>query len=291
MNNPNIGYVAVLAPVFAFCLALLTVLGRIYFLKLFETLGIPASDVHLSAIDYSVISPDVTTMGIGICILLPVLVWGMLLFEPSPKYRQMWIGGGLSLFVVGAILGAFSLMGTLPEFVHGVPGIWSVGAIAIPLTGFLVMVSGISSKSTDTKPSDAANTDDPTSTAKRVQKGGFVLTLGFIVALIWIFSVGSYESSKIAKQDAERLLEEPPQATITFTSPDGHDFLHSDSEDREGESAKTNVGLILISDKFVYLRLIDKEEQTEEQRRAPPLYAIPIRDISRITYAPSGTHR
>ena len=105
MNNPNIGYVAVLAPVFAFCLALLTVLGRIYFLKHFETLGIPASDVHLSAIDYSVISPDVTTMGIGICILLPVLVWGMLLFEPSPKYRQMWIGGGLSLFVVGAILG------------------------------------------------------------------------------------------------------------------------------------------------------------------------------------------
>lgn len=87
MNNQIIRYVAIIAPVFAFCVALSTLLGRIYFLRHFETLGIPASDVHHNIIDYSVISPGVTIFGVGALIVTAVFVWWRSQAELKANWR------------------------------------------------------------------------------------------------------------------------------------------------------------------------------------------------------------
>ena len=53
MNGPFWGHVGVIVQSFAVFVAISTLLGRIYSLTYFETLGIPTSEISLSVTDYS----------------------------------------------------------------------------------------------------------------------------------------------------------------------------------------------------------------------------------------------
>ena len=72
MRDDNAGYFGIMAQSFAVFVAISILLGRVYHLTYLETLGIPSSEVRLNVVDYSVLSPDVTILGVGIAIVSAV---------------------------------------------------------------------------------------------------------------------------------------------------------------------------------------------------------------------------
>ena len=106
MNGLNMGYVGILIQGFAFFVAVSIFLGRIYFLKYFETLGIPASAARQNIIDYSVVSPDVAVLGIGIAIVGAALVLIARRPRQGPNWNRIVIG---ILLVAAGIVGKYLL--------------------------------------------------------------------------------------------------------------------------------------------------------------------------------------
>ena len=178
MYTHNAGYVSIIVQSFAAFLGLSVLLGRMYYLAYSETIGVPASSIRLSVIDYSIIAPDVTVLGIGI--VAAAVVWQFVtLGGHLPRVEHFDKGRvviGSVAFVVGsaAILAALVLTATLHPVVFILPSgsfgiIMAIGAFHLWL-GSLVAFSGlytIASESGSSEDGDTAPLADEKSALPR----------------------------------------------------------------------------------------------------------------------------
>ncbi len=105
MNDRNVGHLGTMVQSFAIFVAISILLGRIYVLTYFETLGIPTSEAHLNVVEYSVLSPDVTILGVGIATILPIFLWATKYLTSSKDWSPTQVFIGIVLSVLGFLVG------------------------------------------------------------------------------------------------------------------------------------------------------------------------------------------
>ena len=268
------GYVSTLIQGLAIYLAFSILLGRIYFLKYFDTLGIPLSDVDVHITDYSIVSPDVAIVGVG-----SALVWPVLLFlqRTSIQPRRKWL-----FFVIGALLVCISVgLEFLPEFLatetrdsFGSSGISELLAVVLSMFGGAFMALGLLHLGAIVIPTDPAQRARDASTVRQI-----IPLFLLLVAVYVVFTTSRY-SNQIAELDAERSLAESPVAMLELAAshlncPNQETWLYS-----KNGTAFGNFAVVFIGKRFVYLR----PSETNSEAVVPHLYAVPAEDIKTITY-------
>lgn len=282
LSYPNIGTMIQGLTVFV---AISILLGRIYHLTYFATLGIPNSEVSLNIIDYSVISPNVTFLGVGITILLIAYFWGMKVFTLPSNWHGKRIGVGAFLAVVSVVLDFLARVSLerfvgLEVFSSGLFGLILLLSMVLLAVGIVTLASGFPLQSIARFPSQRIQSRNVGETYNIVQT--FKPLIIFIIGVL-IIVVAVMNSWTIGRLDARNTILNAPQAKIEFTSASATDILTPEPDKCQMDSAICDFRVILIGDKFVYLRSVNSEQSREEQR----LYAFPIGDIGSIVYVSS----
>lgn len=253
------------ASIFAQGLAILVgvsiLLGRIYSLTFYEVLGIPISEAHLDAIDYSIVSPDVTILGIGIAILLVASYWLKDFFTLSEDWDRARVVVGAGFFVSSIILAVVSPQ--LQVFSYaGVSGVITLLAVGLGVVTGPTLVSGLpladKTASIDSDCSKKSPTDPSRMSRKRELMRLLLLVVAAVV-VVYTTIVAITSTVGIAERDARNALLHAPLADVRFSSSQADDG---------------SFGVVLIGDELTYL--------ASEGR----LYAFPTRDVSSIAYAP-----
>ena len=268
MNGLNVGYVGILIQGFAFFVAVSILLGRIYFLTYFETLGIPTSAVRLNVINYSVISPDVAILGVGMTVLFVAYVWFSRQIRTSPDWNRIIVGAVL----VGVGLGSkfwFLYWGDPPTYALGGFGSRMIMWSAMWIFGIVILISGI-----PRLPRLATDTAESTGLWRSLLP---ILYLVMVPALIMIVSG---ESATLGKWDAQKMLTEAPLARVEFAQSREDEAVRFNLDSGEDDSSNSDFRVILIGGNFVYLRPTNSDISMGE----PTLQAFPTRDIVSITY-------
>ncbi len=224
-------------------------LGRIYVLVYYDTLGVPVSEARLSVIDYVIVSPGVTVMGIGLSILLGAyfLLHRPLERLPLPNWARFRMG--LVSIAAGLVMLAIRLLNIDTDPV--INSLWIVFSLAMSLYGGSMLGSVLNSK---------AKQDGLESEQKRVEERAVSrLLLGILaIALVILYGVFAYRfSDSTAHDDAMDALYQSPQASVQFASGDSESFR-----------------VIMIGQQFIYLLPEDGED----------LQAFPHGSISQIDY-------
>ncbi len=224
-------------------------LGRIYVLTYHETLGVPVFETRLSAIDYAIVSPGVTVIGIGLSIALVsyFLLSGPLTRLQLPRWQKC--GLGCLLMVAGPVVVSVTPIVTTDSVMRS---LWIVLSMAMSLYGgaMLGLAMRAKSKPEDSRP-EQKQVEEKASRRFLVS----VITVGLVV--LW----GTYAynfSSSTAHDEAADALHQSPQATVQFASGDSGSFR-----------------VIMIGEQFVYLLPEENEG----------LQAFPHDRIAQIDYA------
>ena len=270
MTGSFLGHVGILVQSFAVFVALSILLGRIYSQRYLETLGIPPSEVRLHVTDYAVISPEITVFGVGVATILAAL----LLTDTSSvlnsvsRWRVLWLG--LSLCIGGAILAAYTI--GLPSLQ---PGFNAVAFLTQMLLSLALVTFGgamLGSLLASFAP-------------KHMQKSPLWKAAMPLLVLIFIgYSVGvsSQFASDIGMAEALNTFAAAPQAEIRLTPSSSDHALQFNSNECDDESLRCRFRVILIGDKFVYLRPLNPDSPRER------LHAVPIGAVGSITYLFEG---
>ena len=280
MNNSGVGYTGIIVQGFAIFVAISILLGRIYFQSYLGTLGIPLTEVRLNAIDYSVISPDVTILGVGVAIL-SVFFWWYVTTWSLPSAERSWvkIAIGIGLIIVGYLTGiglnfVMERAESLEAFRLGVFGLASLFPITVSATGGATFAFGfLVSGGKDTEVSGGKNDGAIFDLTDILVP---IVPIGIGIALVFMSIV---DSVMIGRLDARNTLLNAPQAKIEFVS-DRTDYFRSNYGNCHGDSISCEYQVIFIGDNFVYLSPVDSKQHQEERL----LYAVPVRDIAGITY-------
>ena len=70
MTRTDVGLVTAALQGIAIMVGITVFYGRLYLLGHYKALGIPVSEIKLSAIDYAIASPTITVMGVVACVLV-----------------------------------------------------------------------------------------------------------------------------------------------------------------------------------------------------------------------------
>ena len=259
----DIRHIGILVQTFAIFVAVSTLLGRIHSLAYYEALGIPVSEIRLSVIDYSVVSPESTTFGVGFSIIMAVYFWydwQQALKTISPRQRILI---GITFSTIGICIGWYTLV-MQPDVNLVYLIILLLMSIALGGFGTFMLVSGLTIA--------FLKNNEQSESSKAMMPLIVILFMGCSVGL------GSQFSSTIGRADALSTWVTAPAASIELAPSSVHDPLRYGSEECSSDSLGNCYRVILISDKFVYLRPIDTETPGER------LYALPIGDIAGITY-------
>ena len=262
----EIGHLGIVVQSFAVFVAISTLLGRIYSLTYFETLGIPASEIRLSVTDYSVVSPEVTIFGVGFSLIVAIFFWseGVEALRNVPRWVRILLG---SICCFGAIL--------LPIYAviysSRQPDLDSVWLTIQMLLALALAWFGGAMLSTGFAP-NTPRSDQEIALAKAIMPLMVILFMGFAV---W---TASQFSSIIGEVDAWSSWAKAPEARIELASSGDHHALRYGPDECGSDSLRCRFGVVLIGDKFVYLRPLGTESPEER------LYAVPIGDIASITY-------
>ena len=224
-------------------------LGRIYVLTYYETLGVPVSENRLSAIDYAIVSPAVTVIGIGISITVGsfFLLSGPVAGLQLPRWFKVVLG--LVLVVAGPLDLVLSPSANTDSVIHSLQYVLS---LAMGLYGGAMLGSALSAK---------AKRGDLGSEQRQVEeKASARLLYGVLaIALVVLYGTLAYSlSSSTAHDDATDVLHQSPQATVHFNS---------------GVTGSYRV--IMIGEQFVYL--LPEESEV--------LQAFPLNSIEKVDYA------
>ena len=229
-------------------IALTVFFGRIYVLTYYEVLGIPVYESQMSAINYAIVSPGVTVLGIGLSIVLGsyFLLSGPLARLQLPKWNKFGLGLFLTvtwpvILIVSQNIDTDSVMRSL----------WIVFSLAMSVHGGVMLGSATGAK---------AKRDELTSEQRRVEEEASSRLLRGVVAIALVVVYGTFAysfSSSTARDDAMDALQQSPQATIQFVS---------------GNSG--NFRVIKIGEQFVYLL----PEESDGLR------AVPLNSIEKIDY-------
>ena len=125
---------------FALFAALSMLLGRVYFLEFSDTLRVPESEFDLSAIDYAVLSPNVTIASVGSTVVFAAYMFGLALSQANSCRTDLRKWLGISLLFLGilglALTQAYRIFpGALLNVSHGTWGIWWTASLALFLFG------------------------------------------------------------------------------------------------------------------------------------------------------------
>ena len=229
--------------------ALTVFLGRVYVLTYHEALGIPIYESQLSAIDYAIVSPGVTVIGIGLSITLGsyFLLEGPLRRLQLPKPYKF----GLWLFLTVTWPVVLIVSGTI-EIDAVIRSLCIVLSMAMSLYGGAMLGSTLHAK---------FMLDALESEQKQVEMKASMKLLSGVLSMVLVIIYGWYAynfSSSTARDEAMDALHQSPQATVQFES---------------GESG--SFGVIMVGEQFVYLLPEGNEE----------LQAFPHNSIVRVEYA------
>lgn len=276
-------------------------LGRIYHGKYLDTLGIPESDVNIAAINYAVISPDVTIAALGIAsAVVGILwwsVWNREVFRFS--WKRLFLG---FLFFFAGLLGAgfSSTWGIIVTEGLGLVGIlWALSFLTYTFGWALIWpcigsgaVSGLK-RATDLsraarrrsqRSSGRAGTEPPTNVAQQVASYLPILTV-LALGLILYFAIDL--SSDIGEARAKNDYNGAAKATVQFTRSTMVNFTRETSTNSE-EPFTGSFKVLVIGDNFVYLAPLREKCECPEDHKPDnvilPPYAVPIADIGSITY-------
>lgn len=266
MNAPSWGHIGIIVQSFAVFVAISTLLGRIYSLTHFESLGIPVSEISLSVTDYAVVSPEVTIFGVGYSIVLAFFFW----FVANETLRHV---PRLARIILGIVLLLGAVFIPMYAVIHesrqpDLDSVWLtiLMLLSVALASFVGAILG------SVFASDAPTSFREIALSKAVMPLVIILVVGFGVR------VASEFSSIMGELDARITVATAPQASIELASSSEHEALTYGQDECGSKSLGCRFRVILIGDTFVYLRPLDSE--LSEGR----LYAVPIGDIARINY-------
>ena len=266
LTGPFLSHAGIIVQSFAVFVALSILLGRIYSQRYLETLGIPSSEVRLNVTDYAVISPEVTVFGVGVATILAVLLLSDTASMLNAVSRWWLFSLALGLLIVGVFLAVYTVgLSSLQ------PGLNSVTFLVQMLLSLALMTfagSVLGSLLASFVP-------------EHTQKSPVWKAVTPLLVLIFIgYSVvaSSRFASDIGVAEALNTLALAPLAEIRLTPSSSDHAMQFDSNECDGESLRCRFRVILIGDKFVYLRPLNPKSPQEH------LYAIPIGDVGSITY-------
>ena len=258
MDRIGIRHIAIVIQSFAIAVAFSILLGRIYLLTYYRNLGIPISEIRLSAIDYSVVSANVTVLAVGFAVVSAANLWwsnSVTFTLLSGKWQQIL---GTLLTIAGVALVHVSVSNPTQQLDHGSVSFGLLVTIALALLSFGGSLLG-SGATSDTRARGAI-----AETISKVARPGLSFLL--IIYTVWI---GSLFATKVGELNAENTLQGATHARVELSPPSATD--------------ERDFKVILVSDKFVYLRPVD----TESTRKEVPLHAIPTGNVVSITYSGS----
>ena len=273
----RIGQFGILSQGLVIFLGLSVLLGRIYFLKYFDTLGIPLSDVSVHILDYAVMSPDVTILGVGLAVVWPAI---LLTMRPNNQQQPKW--GRLIMGLVLASIGiGFSLLprltGSEAEIGFGEFGLRRLLSLVFSLAGGAFVGAGIADSGLLALPTESSDRIGTRTTIRMYRPFMFILLLVFGV------SMTASLSAEIAELDAERTLLEAPMTNIALNSAGKSRTNWSYFGDFDRTPNLRRLALVHVGDTFVYFRH-DGTSNGTSNSSGTKLLAVSLEDIRFIDY-------
>ena len=268
MDSLNLKYIGILVQSFTIFVAISIFLGRIYSLSYFDALEIPVSEIRLNLAEYSVASPEVTIFGIGFSAILAVFFLFPWNSDSTPSFWWMRIGLGALIYALGAspLIFPFLYSVVSPDVDTLIIALLILLRSALMLFGAAVFKSGFFVHAPQAELFRALrNVTAP------------IIVALYIGSTLWLMTEFA---STMGRVDATLDLAEAPKARIEFSafSTESRQIYGSDEygEDSPSEDFK----VVLVGDKFIYLRLLADSEPSKGN-----LYALPIEDIASIAYS------
>ena len=260
-----------------------TFLGRVYYLSYLESLGIPLTAYQLPAIDYAIISPSVTTIGIMLSILPP------LFFAFARTLSDLRIFSGNSLWglvqlPIGFLLAFASQWAALLIPVDtdvicdckfwswSTLKLFSPALLAMSAALFLNGILHLRSLKTKTELGNLGEIDT---------LGKLFVGICLTLALLLSFSNSYSYSAAIGESDAEFILNGAPQAFVELTSTRANDELN-DIDGCLETQGDCIFRVVLISDSLIYLLPVI----VKPSDFGTSIHSVPIEEIRQITYLP-----
>ncbi|MYC32543.1 MAG: hypothetical protein F4X64_05135 [Chloroflexi bacterium] len=267
MSDINLRYLGILVQSFAIFVAISILLGRVYSLAYFDALEIPASEIRLALAEYSVASPEVTIYGIGfsaivaVCFLFP---WSSVL-TASPWWLRIALGASLFLlglspwiYLINYSVSPSDLNTKFISLLMLLNAALTLFGVAIVNSGFLAMV--------------------PQAEAAKALRNAItpLIVALYLGSSLWLMTEWA---STMGKVDAALTLAGAPSARIELSASSVNGRQGQGSDDYGASFPSHDFKVVMISDKFVYLRRSADSEPSKEH-----LYALPIEDVASILY-------
>ena len=247
----------------ALLLPLSILLGRVYFLKYFETLGIPPSEVRLNIVEYAVVSPDVAVLGVGFVVIIAVYWWAMLEIQPAKSCKK--IASGILTLIIGSLLYAWPVY--FPNEVV-TSGLWQLLAYVIGMFGVSLLILGLPRPKVSA--SSISGTDD---SQQKVDFLGLIIKYSMLFVVILMLFLMYSRVSLMAEWDAARTLCHAPLASVEITDSESKDLMaHKMGNDQEAISTVTG-RVILLGNEFLYVST-QLQGQVRTVRALPTVHVV-----------------
>ena len=267
MSDLNLRYLGVLAQSSAIFVAISILLGRVYSLSYFDALEIPASEIRLGLTEYSVASPEVAIYGIGFSAIVAVhflFPWSSVL-TPSPWWIRVALGALLVLLGLIPWIYLINYSADPSDLNTKFITLLMLLNTALTLFGVAIINSGFLAMAPQTEPVKALrNAVTP------------LIVALYIGSSLWLMTEWS---STMGKVDAALTLAGAPTVTIELSASSVNGQQPHGSDDYGAEFLSQDFKVVMISDKFVYLRRISDSDSHGEY-----LHALPIEDVANIVY-------
>lgn len=267
--SSNLGAITVIVQGFAVFVALSVFLGRIYFVTYYDALGIPSSDININLLAYTVISPNVTLLGIALAILSvsayfsgPIRRHSTELTKPVRSIAGLLIGFGFTIPILASLIYDFA-----PQYESVAFGFMLLIGIVSTVSGYAIL----------------GNENPPSTSTQPNPFRAFLKRPLMAISLILLISVviSSMAAGMIGDREAYNLLNNAPTAKIEMIT----SFKTKDSKNNsicsESEHDDCVVRVIHVGEAFTYLVPADTDPGSADR----VVIAIPTREINRITYS------
>ena len=260
-------------------------LGRLYYQSYIETLGLPPSESQLPLMDYALISPNVTTLGVGLFVSVAIVIVVALSVRISRKKS-----GGQSIAyalvsVIFVVLPVLVMMFVPREVILDLTGplFFAILLVLYFLFGsmsLLLYVFAILS----TPPSYSASVQRsvfgipiPEDLPRIMGRAFTIFLAAFLIVAVFILCVMYARAFGVT--DARNVLKNAKVANVMFESSDYNERLCDATDDY------CKLKVPLIGDRFIYLLDPDMKVCDDAPGSKPPrLHAIPLEDVRIISY-------
>lgn len=280
MTSRYLRYVGLIIQSSAIFVALSTLLGRIYFLEYFTELGIPHSESHMNLLDYAVIAPDVTIVGIGVSLVYPtVVMWSWTIRIPA-ELQSLTLNLALVLLLLSIILPVANsdLMPGVQSYLSrlGIYGLWKSLLVTVSVTAGVAMGAGLTAGVGDASDSGKGKLLGSVRRNSRVFR--LILPMVYIAIAIYVALTVINSAVTLAERDARYAVQNTPSVTLELSEVNVSESLRMAIQSSCVEHVPCKFRVLHIGEKFMYL----KPQKAEDQEKL--MYAVPLGDVSAVTY-------